>query len=110
MDITLIAIAFFILLAVVLLVSFLLKSINKKSFVASDGSVFSNQSDLDLYEILYEKTKSLFSATEDSASSMLKLGFEKSFLTKLTKDGFPDLKTLVKDRKQFKLLSELINT
>ena len=38
------------------------------------------------------------------------LGFQKSFLTKLTTEGFPDLKSLVKYRKQFKLLSDLINT
>ena len=47
MDITLIAIAIFILIAIVFLSLFLFKSINKKSFTAEDGSVFDNQSDLD---------------------------------------------------------------
>ena len=47
MDITLIAITIFILIAIVFLVLFLFKSINKKSFTAEDGSIFDNQADLD---------------------------------------------------------------
>ena len=38
------------------------------------------------------------------------LGFDKSFISNLTTEGFPDLKTVVKYRKQIKLLSDLINT
>ncbi len=110
MDITLIAIAIFLLVAIVFLALFLFKSINKKSFTAEDGSVFDNQSDLDVYQNLYETTKSLFSIDDDKDSGQKILGFEKSFLSKLTTAGFPDLKTLVKYRKQFKLLSDLINT
>ncbi|WP_269617024.1 hypothetical protein [Prochlorococcus marinus] len=110
MDITLIAIAIFILIAVVFLSLFLFKSINKKSFTAQDGSVFDNQSDLDLYMNLYEKTKPLFSSIDEKASPQQLLGFEQLFLSKLTTEGFPDLKTLVKYRKQFKTLSDLINT
>ena len=110
MDITLIAIAIFILVAIVFLLLFLFKSINKKSFRAEDGSVFDSQSDLDVYQNLYEKTKPLFSNYDDKASPQQILGFETLFLSKLTRDGFPDLKTLVKYRKQFKLLSDLINT
>ncbi|WP_269612963.1 hypothetical protein [Prochlorococcus marinus] len=110
MDITLIAIAIFILIAVVFLSLFLFKSINKKSFTAQDGSVFDNQSDLDLYMNLYEKTKPLFSSIDEKASPQQLLGFEQLFLSKLTTEGFPDLKTLVKYRKQFKSLSDLINT
>tara|TARA_Y100001968_G_scaffold133558_1_gene121813 strand:+ start:1335 stop:1670 length:336 start_codon:yes stop_codon:yes gene_type:complete len=110
MDITFIAIAFFLLLAIVFLLLFLFKSINKKSFTAEDGSVFANQTDLDLYQTLYEKTKPLFFPVEQSNSSQLILGFEQIFLSKLTTDGFKDLKTLIKYRKQFKLLSDLINT
>ena len=52
----------------------------------------------------------LFSPDSDKGSSQLILGFEKVFLSKLTTEGFPDLKTLVKYRKQFKSLSDLINT
>ena len=110
MDITLIAIAFFILIALVFLSIFLFKSINKKSFTAEDGSVFDTQSDLDLYMNLYEKTKPLFSSNEENATSQQLLGFEQLFISKLTTEGFPDLKTLVKYRKQFKSLSDLINT
>ncbi len=109
MDITLIAIAIFILIAIVFLTLFLFKSINKKSFTAEDGSVFDTQSDLDLYQNLYDKTKPLF-CTDDKDSSQQLLGFEKVFLSKLTTDGFPDLKSVVKYRKQFKSLSDLINT
>ncbi len=110
MDITLIAIAILLFVAIVSLILFLFKSIKKKSFTAEDGSVFDKQSDLDLYENLYEQTKPLFSFEDDNGSSQLVEGFQKPFLTNLTKDGFPDLKTLVKYRKQFKLLSDLINT
>ena len=110
MDITLIAIAIFILIAVVFLSLFLFKSINKKSFTAEDGSVFDTQSDLDLYMNLYEKTKPLFSSNDEKASPQQLLGFEQLFISKLTTEGFPDLKTLVKYRNQFKSLSDLINT
>ena len=110
MDITLIAIAFFILLAIVFLLIFLFKSFNKKSFIANDGSVFDSQTDLDAYQNLYEKTKPIFSNDDEKGSSQQILGFDKSFLYKLTTEGFPDLKTLVKFRKQIKSLSDLINT
>tara|TARA_Y100001968_G_scaffold290714_1_gene294677 strand:- start:415 stop:747 length:333 start_codon:yes stop_codon:yes gene_type:complete len=110
MDITLIAIAIFILIAIVFLILFLFKSLNKKSFTAEDGSVFDNQSELELYQNLYEKTKPLFSTDDDRGSAQQILGFEKLFLSKLTTEGFPNLKTLLKYRKQLKLLSDLINT
>ena len=110
MDITLIAIAIFILVAIAFLVLFLLKSINKKSFKADDGSVFDSQIDLDIYQNLYEKTLPLFSSKYEEGSANQLLGFQKSFLTKLLTDEFPDLKTLIKYRKQFKALSDLINT
>tara|TARA_Y100001968_G_C19035842_1_gene562057 strand:- start:138 stop:470 length:333 start_codon:yes stop_codon:yes gene_type:complete len=110
MDITLIAIVFFILFAVIFLVFFLLKSINKKSFKGDDGTEFDSQIDLDLYQNLYEKTMPLFSNNNEEGSANPVLGFQKSFLTKLLTDGFPDLKTLIKYRKQFKALSDLINT
>ncbi len=110
MDITLIALAIFILLAIVFLTLFLFKSINKKSFLAEDGSIFDNKSDLDIYQNLYDKTKPLFGSDDENGSAQQILGFEKKFLSKLTSEGFPDLKTIVKYRKQFKSLSELINT
>ena len=110
MDITLIAIAIFIVLAIVFLGLYLFKSINKKSFTAEDGSVFDSESDLDIYQKLYDKTKPLFSSEAEKSSAQSILGFERSFITKLSSEGFPDLKTLVKYRKQFKLLSDLINT
>ena len=110
MDITLIAIAIFILIAIVFLAIFLFKNINKKSFIAEDGSSFDKQSDLDLYQNLYEKTQPLFSPEDEMGSSQQILGFDKLFLQKLTTDGFPDLKTLVKYRNQIKSLSDLINT
>jgi len=110
MDITLIAISIFILVAIAFLILFLLKSFNKKSFKADDGSVFDSQIDLDIYQNLYEKTMPLFSSKNEEGSVNQLLGFQKSFLTKLLTDGFPDLKTLIKYRKQFKALSDLINT
>ena len=110
MDITFIAIAIFIFVAIAFLTLYLFKSINKKSFTAEDGSVFDSQADLDLYQRLYEKTNFLFSPADENSSPLQTLGFEKSFISKLTKEGFPDLKTLIVYRKQFKSLSDLINT
>ena len=110
MNITLVVIVSFILLAFVVLLLFLFKSFNKKSFLADDGSIFSNQSDLDKYQRLYEKTKSLFSIVEDIDSNQNILGFDKSFLTKVRSAGFRDLKTIFQYRIQLKKLSDLINS
>ena len=107
---TLIIIAIFLLLAIGFILLFLFKSISKKTFTADDGSIFDNQSDLDSYQTIYAKTKSLFLSDDQPNSRNPILGFEKSFLTKLTKEGFSDLKTLIKYRKQFKSLSDLINS
>ena len=110
MDITLIAIVVFIIVAIVFLVLALFKSINKRTYAAKDGSIFDNQSDLDLYENLYDKTIPLFNPFDEKGSTQSILGFQKTFITKLTKEGFSDLKSLVKHRNQFKLLSDLINS
>ena len=110
MDITLIVIAIVILVSIVFLVLFLLKSINKKTFKADDGSVFESQIDLDIYQNLYEKTLPIFTQNNEEGTTYPVLGFQKLFLTKLLTDGFPDLKTLIKYRKQIKALSDLINT
>ena len=110
MDITLIALAIFLLVAIVFLSLFLFKSVKKKSFVAEDGSIFYSQADLDIYQNLFNKTKALFSADYKKGSAQEILGFDKAFISKLTKEGFPDLKNLVKYRKEIKLLSDLINT
>ncbi len=110
MDITFLAIALFIFIAIVFLSVFLFKNINKKSFTAEDGSIFSNKTDLELYERLYDKTKPIFLVDQLQTSSQPILGFDNSFLSKLTSDGFPDLKTLIKFRDQLKLLSDLINS
>tara|TARA_B100000965_G_scaffold307477_1_gene266424 strand:+ start:892 stop:1224 length:333 start_codon:yes stop_codon:yes gene_type:complete len=110
MDITLIAIVSFLFLAIIFLLLFLFKSINKKSFISSDGSIFKNQSDLDAYQNLYEKTKPLFSFVDNKDSTQPILGFQKSFLKKLNSEGFQDLKTLIKYRNQLKSILDLINT
>ena len=110
MDITFIVIAAFLFLAVFVLLFFLFKSFNKKSYIADDGSIFQNKSDLDLYNSLYEKTKPLFSSVEDVDPSPVIQGFDKKFLRKLKTEGFHDLKTLIIYRDQIKLLLDLINT
>ncbi len=110
MDITLVALAFFILLATIFLLLFLINNVKKKSFKAEDGSLFDNQSDLDLYNSLYDKTKALFSFDHDKVTSEETLGFQKPFLIKLTKEGFQDLKTLILYRKQLQALLDLINS
>ena len=110
MDIKFIALVILLLFAIAILLIILFKNLNKKSFISEDGSVFDNESDLNSYEIIYGKTKSFFSIEDQKRSNNPILGFEISFLTKLSKEGFSDLKTLFKYRKQIKSLSDLINT
>ena len=110
MDIKLVVIAILVVLAIAFLFLFLFISTSKKTFTADDGSVFDNQCDLDSYQELYVKTKSLFLSEDQQNSSYPILGFEKLFLTKITREGFSDLNTLFKYRKQIKSLSDLINT
>ena len=110
MDITLIAVVSFLLLSIGFLFLYLSNSIKKKSFVADDGSVFENQSDLEVYQSLYERINPLFTVVEDKSINQPILGFDKSFLIKLTTEGFQDLKTLVKYRSQLKSLSDMINS
>ena len=110
MDITLVGIGIFILLAILILALSLFKSINKKSFTAKDGTTFDNQSELEVYQALYDKTIPLFMSDDELGSAKSILGFKKSFLSKLKSEGFSDLKSLVKYRKEFKSLSDLINT
>ena len=109
MDITLITIVIFVFVAIVFLLLFLFRSTNNKSFMAEDGSVFESKADLDIYESLYQKTLPLFSELDTKGSSQIILGFDKIFINKLTKEGFNDLKTLVKYRRQIESLSVLIN-
>ena len=56
------------------------KSINKKSFTAEDGSVFDNESDLDVYNKLYDKTKPLFSSDAEKGSAQSILSIERVML------------------------------
>ena len=109
MDKIFITIVFFILLAFVFLLIFLFKSTKASVYQASDGTVFNNKSDLDVYQSIYEKTKPLFSNDDDINTKDIILGFDKQFLNKLKSDGFSDLKTIVEYRNQFKSLSNLIN-
>ena len=110
MDITLVSIVFFILIAIVFLILFLFKSINDKSFIGDYVSVFKKQSDLEVDQNLYEKTKILFSVIDDNPSREEFLDFEPSFIAKIKTEGFKDFKTIVKYRIQLKKLSDLINT
>ena len=110
MDITLIAIALLVFIALLFLLLYFFNSINKKSFKADDGTIFASQADLDVYQSLYKKTQAFFSIEDNKGSTEAILGFEKSFLTKLTSEGFSDLRSLIKYRKQIKSLSDLINT
>ena len=110
MDITLLAIGIFIFIAILFLALSLFKSINKKSFIAKDGSTFDSQSELEAYQNLYDKVNPLFVPDDEKSTSQSILGFQKSFLSKIKSEGFSDLKTLIKYRKQFKSLSDLINT
>tara|TARA_Y100001968_G_scaffold331489_1_gene386342 strand:+ start:1446 stop:1778 length:333 start_codon:yes stop_codon:yes gene_type:complete len=109
MDIKLLVISIILLLAISFLLLFLLKSFSRATFTADDGSIFDNKSDLDSYQALYARTKSLFLLEYQQNSNYPLLGFDKLFLTKLTREGFTDLKTLFKYRKQIKSLSDLIN-
>ena len=109
MDIKLIGIASFLLLAIVVLILYLFNNITNKTFKSNDGIILDSQEDLDLYEKLCKSTKPFFSLDDQQNSNNTILGFDKSFLTKVTIEGFSDLKTIIKNRKQFKMLSDLLN-
>mgnify|MGYP001331561173 CR=1 FL=1 len=109
MDTKFILIGVFIFLFLGFLVLFIISNIKKESFVADDGSSFSSQSDLELYQDLLLKTTPLFDSENLISNSKTVLGYEKKFLANLKTDGFGDLKTLLKYRDQFKTLSDLIN-
>ena len=94
MDITLVSIVFFILIAIVFLILFLFKSINDKSFIGDYVSVFKKQSDLEVDQNLYEKTKILFSVTEDNPCREAFLDFEPSLLAKIKTDDLTIFKQL----------------
>ena len=85
-------------------------SIRKQTFIAKDGTIFLTQSDLNAYQVLLEKTKPLFFFDEDEIEPSLILGLDKAFLIKFRREGFNDLKTIVKYSTQIKILSDLINT
>ena len=110
MDIKLIAIGIFILVSIGILIFSLFKSVNKISYTSKDGTTFDNKFDLEVYEKIYDKLIPLFMEEDEKATAQPILGFNKSFLTKLKSDGFSDLKSLVKYRKQIKSLSDLINS
>ncbi len=110
MDTTLILIAVFISLILGFLALFLITNFRKDNFVATDGSSFKAQSDLDLYQDLLLKTKPLFAFDEFTSSTKTILGYDRTFLTNLKAGGFKDLKTLLKYRNEFKALSALINS
>ncbi len=109
MSTTLILVGLFIFLVLGFLVLLFFMNLKRESFIASDGSIFKSQSDLDLYQDLLIKTKPLFSSEEASSTSKSILGYDKIFLTKLKTEGFRDLNNLIKYRSQFKTLSSLLN-
>ena len=93
----------------IFLVLFYIKYSNKNSFIATDGSSFKSQSDLDLYHDLLLKLQPLFSSEDVNTNSESILVYDKIFLNNLRTDGFKDQKTIIKYRNQFKALSLLIN-
>ena len=110
MDTTLIFIGVFIFLALSCLVWFVLVNSRQNKFIASDGSVFKSQSELEQYHNLLIKIKPLFSDDEQFSNSQLNLGLDKAFLAKLRSDGFKDIKTLLQYRNQIKTLSSLLES
>ena len=110
MDKILITISLILFIAIVFLILFLYKSTKRYKFISTDGELFDSQSDLDAYQKLLEKTLPLFSYDESKDNNKLVLGFNKSFLNTLRNEGFSDLKTIVKYRKDIQAFSDLINT
>ena len=82
----------------------------KESFIAIDGTKFSNQDSCNDYDNLYKKMECLYKEDSFSNSRNRKdiLGLKLSFISKIKGEGFKALKTLLNCKDQFNKLVEIL--
>tara|TARA_Y100001970_G_C13958608_1_gene711994 strand:- start:525 stop:851 length:327 start_codon:yes stop_codon:yes gene_type:complete len=107
MDLTLIFLGLVLLIAISALAAFLYKSTSKKTFKSIDGTEFFDEIKCQNYDKKLEKLNCLY--LESSRTSKNILGLSPVFLTLLRSKGFEDLKTLLEYKKDFTLLSKLLD-
>ena len=102
------------LLFTIFLLRYLLRSDKKVKnlFTAEDGTQFHNEKLCIEYNLLYNRLKSLYQTDYDLKSKNKKdvLGMNALFVSKLKSEGFSDIKSLLKYKDDFKILSDLMNT
>ena len=100
-------IAFAGILLTVLFLFFLLRE--QKSIQAKDGTRFPSEQACQAYEANCERVNTLYVEDEKRPSNTLILGLSPEFLKLLKGDGFGEVKTLIKYRKDFRNLSQILN-
>ncbi len=94
----------------ILLTAFLLFLIlrEQKTIKAIDGTAFASEEACRTYEILLDKMSKLYAASEKN-SVRETFGLKPEFLQLLKNEGFSEVKTLIKYRKEFEQLTNLFN-
>ncbi len=98
------------IVAVILFIIISLTLIKKKeTFKASDGSLFMNKEDYEIYENLTIKLAPLFNDSKGNDKLINSLGLDTTFVDLLKNKGFKDLKSIIIYKEQFATLSILLN-
>ena len=82
----------------------------KKVFIAIDGTKFQTEEECKEYEKYLERFNGVYNYDFNQSNQPDKiLGLSSEFIKCLKEEGFSEVKTLIKYREQFKLLSELFD-
>ena len=95
------------ILLTALFLFFLLRE--EKSIQAKDGTRFPSEQACQAYEAICERVNTLYVEDKKRPSNALILGLGPEFLKLLKRDGFSDVKTLIKYREDFRNLSQILN-
>ena len=77
---------------------------------ASDGTIFSTKEECAKYEDCLENINTLLSALDFKDNDITEsFGIELGFVRLLKNKGFSEAKVIIKYRKEFKLLADLVN-
>ncbi len=87
------------------------QSKSKETFIALDGTKFSNKKDCNNYDYLYKLLECLYQdeALTNARRSKEILGLNLLFVNQIKSGGFKDLKTLIGFKDDFMKLAELLD-
>ena len=91
----------------VLVLFFLLRE--DKSFQASDGTMFSSEEACNAYEVVLQRLMNLYKINGSDSVKTETYGLQPSFIKLLRDEGFPELKILLRYKKDFQILLDLLN-